>query len=86
MTAHSLYALAQAGYTAKGNPQTITLSSLRRRARNAGYRAKWMPLGLNRTGLGEYAIIDCQFNSLIGTANDDDDLRGWLIHLLEDRE
>lgn len=82
MSARNICALAQAGYTAKGNPQTITLSSLRRRARNKGIAARWLPSGFNRNGIGEFMLYDLYSNAFIGTAPNEMELREWLIELL----
>lgn len=86
MTASNIYALAQAGYTAKGNPQTIALSSLRRRARNEGVGVKWLPSGFNRNGIGEFMLFDIYSNTFIGTALNEAELREWLIELLAQAE
>jgi hypothetical protein len=86
MTARNIYSLAQAGYTAKGNPQTIALSSLRRRARSEGVAAKWLPSGFNRNGIGEFMLYDTYSNTFIGTAPNESELREWLIELLDGAE
>ncbi len=84
MKAQNLAALKAAGYCQRGNPRTISMAALRNRARDSGYRAKWLPNGLNNNGIGEYVIVSILNNAIIGAATDEDDLREYLAQLVEE--
>lgn len=79
----NFFALVQAGCTQPGNLNTMTLSSIRRRARRHGIGARW-----RRNSLGNYqfSIFDMQYRGEIDIAYDDDDLRETLIGLIQEAE
>ncbi len=66
--------------------ENVTTAQIRRRARNAGFGAKWVRNGMNNTGIGEFMIYDIRENAFIEVASNETQLRECLTALMGEQK